>query len=233
MIRERAVYTTPFVRSCGMTDINDAFATRIPMVGANTVNGMAEVGRYDDTMVLPPMNSSSQLYQPSYPNTSAHDQVMYATPSQTPLVYKPSNYVIEGSPEHRAMAGGPGAGSPAAPVLTTGNAPAAAPAFVVPSSAAGQGGQGGQGDGRRGSPGYFDLLAAKRREVVKLLVTALMITLGFSVHWVASYYTQAWIGSGDFTDRQEFFARVVYPLGVLFVIWNIKAFQPEGGGRGG
>jgi hypothetical protein len=98
--------------------------------------------------------------------------------------------------------------------------------YVDPSSAAAaaQAAQAAQAAAYK-EPGYFELLAARRKDVVKLTVLALMITLGIGIHSVLSHYTKVWIEAGQFSARQEFFARLIYPIGVLFTLWNIKALQ--------
>lgn len=74
-------------------------------------------------------------------------------------------------------------------------------------------------------PGYFERMGLRRREVVKLLVLAVMVTLGISLHWVGSHYIAEWIESSDFDAKQRLAIRVSYPAIIIFVIWNLKAFQ--------
>jgi hypothetical protein len=73
--------------------------------------------------------------------------------------------------------------------------------------------------------GFFDRLGAKRRELVKLLVLALMVTLGIAVHRFCAHYLDEWIGGSDFSDRQEIAVRAVYPVAVALSLWVIKAYQ--------
>lgn len=73
--------------------------------------------------------------------------------------------------------------------------------------------------------GFFDRLGAKRRELVKLLVLALMVTLGIAVHRFFAHYLDEWIGGSEFSDRQEIAIRAMYPVTIAFALWVIKAYQ--------
>lgn len=75
------------------------------------------------------------------------------------------------------------------------------------------------------SPGYFERLGARKKDVVKYVVLGLMVTLGLSLHWLVSHYMTVWIENSDFEGKHELFARCVYPLGVVLLLWNFKAFQ--------
>eukprot|EP00873_Tetraselmis_striata_P033777 jgi/Tetstr1/454041/TSEL_040960.t1 len=76
-----------------------------------------------------------------------------------------------------------------------------------------------------GEPGYFERLGMRRRDVMKLVVCAVMITLGLSLHWVGNHYVTEWIESSDFDGKQRLAIRLAYPAAVVFVMWNLKAFQ--------
>lgn len=74
-------------------------------------------------------------------------------------------------------------------------------------------------------PGYFEKMGLRRRDVMKMVVLAVMVTLGISLHWVGSHYITEWIESSDFDAKQRLAIRVAYPAIVVFVLWNLKAFQ--------
>lgn len=218
-----------------MMELDDAFATRIPMVGAKAPpGGGVDPSMVGDVVVLPPMNevpAATGLYLPAtkYPAsvpTTADSNTVFAGAS-TQAVYSPAaaKYVIEGSAEHRALMGGAVSTPSASPPPSFVTVMPASASVAAPAAAIARQVQSGGGSVYRGGPGYLERMGLERREVVKLLTLALMITLGLSMHWVLSYYCEAWVGGSDFTERQEFFARVVYPLGVLFVLWNIKALM--------
>lgn len=74
-------------------------------------------------------------------------------------------------------------------------------------------------------PGYFERMGMRRKDMVKLLVLAMMVALGISMHWVASHYVTEWMESSDFDAKQRLAIRLAYPAAIGFVLWNIKAFQ--------
>eukprot|EP00873_Tetraselmis_striata_P026954 jgi/Tetstr1/447218/TSEL_034655.t1 len=73
-------------------------------------------------------------------------------------------------------------------------------------------------------PGYLSVLGMKRKDVQKLVILSLMVTLGIAVHWVTVNYYDGWLSSWGLTGRQDFLLRVSYPLAIVFVMWNLKAF---------
>ena len=74
-------------------------------------------------------------------------------------------------------------------------------------------------------PGYFEKMGLRRRDVMKLVVLAVMVTLGISLHWLGSHYVGEWIESSDFDAKQRLAIRVAYPALIVFVLWNLKALQ--------
>jgi hypothetical protein len=74
-------------------------------------------------------------------------------------------------------------------------------------------------------PGYIERLGLRSRDVVRLIVLAFMIALGISIHWVGSHYITEWLESSDFNARQRLAVRLSYPIMIVVVMWNIKAFQ--------
>ncbi len=173
-------------------DINDAFASRMPLMGA--VGGPTIEVHHDarpvasQPVVLSPMN-----HVPTPHHHPAPPGVPLATAD--PL----------SAPQHASSAHTPFYPEPA-PFVYAQPQQAAEPRKA-------------QGDG------YLDALAARRKDVLKLTILALMITLGIGLHALLSHYTNAWIEAGQFTAKQEFLARLIYPLGVLFALWNLKALQ--------
>lgn len=73
-------------------------------------------------------------------------------------------------------------------------------------------------------PGYFSLLGMKRRDVQKLVILSLMVTLGIAIHWVTVNYYDSWLSSWGLSGRQDFLLRISYPAAIVFIIWNLKVF---------
>jgi hypothetical protein len=100
--------------------------------------------------------------------------------------------------------------------------------------AAGQGqvGQGlGQGlgqymyAGQYDDDGYLTTLWSKRRDVLKLILMALVVILALSCHKVAWHYLCEYLEGASLSRGQEIALTVAYPVVVLAVMWHLKAFQ--------
>ena len=81
------------------------------------------------------------------------------------------------------------------------------------------------GLGGAAHPGYFERLGARRKDVVRNIVLALVVALGISLHWVASHYMSEWLEGAGLEGKHEFLARCLYPVGITLLVWNIKALQ--------
>lgn len=71
--------------------------------------------------------------------------------------------------------------------------------------------------------GYFDMLGSKKKDMLKLIIIAVMILLAMSVHSFVTFWLRELITSSEFSFRQELGIRLLYPVIVLFVLWNLKA----------
>lgn len=74
------------------------------------------------------------------------------------------------------------------------------------------------------SVGYLDKLLSKKRDVTKLIVFSLVVLLALSLHDVLSFYIKQYLDEAALTAIKEFCVRIIYPIVILFVLWNIKAF---------
>lgn len=75
------------------------------------------------------------------------------------------------------------------------------------------------------STGYFDVLGSKKKDMLKLVVLSMMILLALSLHSLVSFCMKDFIAASDITFRQEVGIRALYPLIVLFLLWNLKAMR--------
>ena len=71
--------------------------------------------------------------------------------------------------------------------------------------------------------GFWNRIVDKKWEVFKLFVMALIIMLGLSLHGVADYYLQKYIGSAFLSVKQEVVVRIAYPVAIILFIWIVKA----------
>ena len=77
---------------------------------------------------------------------------------------------------------------------------------------------------RLSNVGYFDKLMARRKELLKFLLFSLIILLALSIHTQIKHYYKAFFQSHVLTPGKEFGIRMVYPLVVIFILWNLRVF---------
>ena len=74
-------------------------------------------------------------------------------------------------------------------------------------------------------PGYLEVLWARRRDVAKLFILAVVVLLALSMHSAAWHYLKEYIDtSAQLTYWQEVGVRAAYPVAVLLVLWHCKSF---------
>lgn len=66
-------------------------------------------------------------------------------------------------------------------------------------------------------------LAAKKWEVVKLLVLSFVVLLGISMDRLCSHYLSSYLSKAFLSEGQEFLVRLGYPVMILLVLWILKA----------
>jgi hypothetical protein len=72
--------------------------------------------------------------------------------------------------------------------------------------------------------GYFDKLASKRKDVMRIIQLSLVIVLALSLHFIIDHYLKNYIKNNDLSFERELIIRALYPVAIVFVIWNMKAF---------
>ena len=71
---------------------------------------------------------------------------------------------------------------------------------------------------------YVDKLFSKKKDLFKVIQLALIVALGLAIHHVIKHYLKCYIKDNDFSSERQFFLRLLYPLALLFVLWNLKVF---------
>ena len=71
---------------------------------------------------------------------------------------------------------------------------------------------------------YLDKMFAKKKEVLKLIQFSLIIVLAMSIHFIIDYYIKFYIKNNDPTFERELIIRLIYPISVVFILWNLKTF---------
>lgn len=73
------------------------------------------------------------------------------------------------------------------------------------------------------SESFFEKMAGKRGEVLKLVVLSLVILFAISIDKVATFYYNNYITTAFLTSTQELIVRISYPIIVILVLWSMKA----------
>jgi hypothetical protein len=71
---------------------------------------------------------------------------------------------------------------------------------------------------------YVDKLFGKKKELFKILQLALIVTLGLSLHYLIDHYLQNYLQDTDISFERQLLLRILYPLAILFILWNLKVF---------
>ena len=71
------------------------------------------------------------------------------------------------------------------------------------------------------STNYFDKLASKKKDLMKFLHSAFIIIFALSVHFLLSHYFSWYLENRDVSFERELILRLLYPIGILFIAWNI------------
>ena len=74
---------------------------------------------------------------------------------------------------------------------------------------------------RDAQPSYFDKLLMKRKDLMKFLQSALIIVFALAVHFLINHYFSWYLSNYDVSFERELILRVLYPVAILFVAWNI------------
>ena len=77
---------------------------------------------------------------------------------------------------------------------------------------------------RQSNVGYFDKLMSKRKDVLKFILFSLVILFALSIHHHVKHYYKAFFQTRVLTPPKEFGVRAIYPLVIIFVLWNLRVF---------
>ena len=72
---------------------------------------------------------------------------------------------------------------------------------------------------------YFDKLFSKKRDLWKAIQLALIIALAMSIHFIIDHYLKKYFTNNDLSFERELLIRMLYPIGIIFIIWNLKVFS--------
>ena len=69
---------------------------------------------------------------------------------------------------------------------------------------------------------FFDRIASKRYDILKVISFALIIVLAISIDRVNTFYLTQYVTNSILTGTQELLLRISYPITVIIIIWLIK-----------
>jgi hypothetical protein len=70
---------------------------------------------------------------------------------------------------------------------------------------------------------FWDRMAMKRPDVIKLVIFSLVIVLAISIYKLGTHYMTKYISDNVLTDFQEFTVRLAYPVLVFLILWMAKS----------
>jgi hypothetical protein len=73
-------------------------------------------------------------------------------------------------------------------------------------------------------PSYFDKLISKKKELMKIVQISFIITLGISIYYFIDHYLTFYINSKDFSFERQFLIRLLFPISIIFIIWNLRIY---------
>lgn len=75
--------------------------------------------------------------------------------------------------------------------------------------------------------GYLDKLFSKKRDILKVIIFSMMILLAISFHTFIECWLKDFVAANEFSVKHELGLRILYPILILVILWNFKAFMPR------
>jgi hypothetical protein len=71
---------------------------------------------------------------------------------------------------------------------------------------------------------YLDKLFSKKKDLLRIIQLSLVVVLALSLHFIIDHYLKHYIESNDLTFERELIIRLLYPISLVFILWNMKVF---------
>lgn len=71
---------------------------------------------------------------------------------------------------------------------------------------------------------YWDKLIYKRKELFKFIQSSFIILFAISLHLIIDHYIKYYVSKYDISPERELLIKLLYPLSVLFIAWNLLTF---------
>jgi hypothetical protein len=73
-------------------------------------------------------------------------------------------------------------------------------------------------------PSYLEKMANKKKEVLKFLQSAMIVVFAIALHVVIDFVLKHYLQMYDLSYEKELLIRIAYPVGILFIAWNIITY---------
>jgi hypothetical protein len=70
---------------------------------------------------------------------------------------------------------------------------------------------------------FWDRMALKRNDVIKLAVFSLVILLAIALDKICTFYLTTYLSENSLSASQEFMMRMSYPVIIFLIIWVMKS----------
>ena len=70
---------------------------------------------------------------------------------------------------------------------------------------------------------YWDKLSQRKKDVWKFLQSGFIILFAISVHFLIDFLLKYYLQNNDVSFERELLLRILYPIVVVFIAWNIIA----------
>lgn len=74
-----------------------------------------------------------------------------------------------------------------------------------------------------GGDTFWDRIGNKKMEVIKMVLLSFVVVLGLSLDRMAGHYLDDYLSKSILTNVQEFLVRTSYPVGIILLLWILKA----------
>lgn len=71
--------------------------------------------------------------------------------------------------------------------------------------------------------GYWEKLSIKKKDIWKFMQSGFIILFAISIHYFIDFILKHYLSNHDISFERELFIRILYPVAVLFLAWNIIA----------
>lgn len=72
---------------------------------------------------------------------------------------------------------------------------------------------------------YWDKMTNKKKDIGKYIQSSLIILFAISLHYMIDFLLKAYLEHNNVSFKREIIIRVLYPIGIVFIAWNIIAFN--------